>query len=85
MKAICGKCKARVNVNTQEVKTNTIRFKCPVCNTVNKLDLNKAKGKNKTSSEETSVNAENINDITGWLVIHDENTLQQTVNTTKTG
>jgi hypothetical protein len=78
MKAICGKCKVRVNVNTQDVKTSIIRFKCPVCNTVNKLDLKKTKGKQETNNEKTQVSVEITNDIAGWLVIHDENTKQQT-------
>jgi len=78
MKAICGKCKVRVNVNTQDVKTSIIRFKCPVCNTVNKLDLNKTKEKHEINNEKTQVSIENTNNIAGWLVIHDENTKQQT-------
>lgn len=80
MKVKCGKCKAKVNLKTEGVKTTIVRFKCPVCNTVNKLDLNKTKEKHKIINEKTQVNIENTNNIVGWLVVHDENTKQQTHN-----
>lgn len=79
MKAICGKCSARVNVNTQNVQTAIIRFNCPVCGTVNKLDLNKTKKSTKPSDEKTIINTANeVANAMGWIVVHDENTKQQT-------
>ena len=78
MKTICGKCKARINVNIQEIKTNIAWFKCPVCNTMNKLDLNKTIGKQHISNKKSQISIDNTNKIAGWLVVHDENTKQQT-------
>jgi len=79
MKAICGKCKARVNVNTQNVQTDSIRFNCPVCGTVNKLDIAKIKKSANNSDEKTTINTvNNLANAMGWIVVHDENTKQQT-------
>ena len=79
MKAICGKCKARVNVNTENIKTDVIRFKCPVCSTTNKLNIKKTTNKNMPDNEKTIVNTQNnLANAMGWLVVHDENTKPQT-------
>lgn len=79
MKAVCGKCKARINVNTQNIKTEAIRFKCPVCSTINKLDLSKVKRNEESVSDKTQIKTENnLEDVMGWIVVHDENTQQQT-------
>jgi pSer/pThr/pTyr-binding forkhead associated (FHA) protein len=79
MKVKCGKCKAKVNLKTEEVKTMVIRFNCPVCNAINKLNLETAKSKQKeVTDEKTQINTDNSNNVAGWLVVHDENTKQQT-------
>ena len=79
MKVLCGKCQARVNVNTHEAKTTIIQFKCPVCNITNKLDLSKIKNSPDSENEKTSINSNNqLDKVMGWLVVHDENTKQQT-------
>jgi pSer/pThr/pTyr-binding forkhead associated (FHA) protein len=84
MKVICGKCKARININTEDANSDIIRFKCPVCNTVNKLNIEAAKNSTKQADDKTIINTqENLEDVMGWLVVHDENTKQQTYNLKK--
>ena len=93
MKAKCGKCKTSVNVNVDNVTTTVVKFKCPVCGTLNRLDLSKFKNKGQASNDKTTVNIsgthgmsnipgppspQNLDDVMGWLVVHDENTRQQT-------
>ncbi len=79
MKVICGKCKARIKLNTEHVNTKVIKFKCPVCSTVNRLELkNNNESHSHLNNENTVINPENFDDIAGWLVVHDENTKQQT-------
>jgi pSer/pThr/pTyr-binding forkhead associated (FHA) protein len=81
MKVKCGKCKAKVNLKTEDVKTTVIRFNCPICNAVNKLNLEAIKSnQHEANNEKTQVSTNNTNNIAGWLVVHDENTKQQTHN-----
>jgi hypothetical protein len=81
MKAICGKCKARVNVNTAAAESSTVRFICPICKTRNKLVLKKEAPKPKITSDKTQIHEEqDFDTIMGWIVVHDENTPQQTHN-----
>jgi pSer/pThr/pTyr-binding forkhead associated (FHA) protein len=73
MKAICGKCKARVKIK-DDSDENKMFFNCPICKTKNKLIL----PKNQKMTEEKTLVQSSLGDVKGWLVVHDESTSQQT-------
>ena len=79
MKAICGKCKARVKIKDDSGE-NEVFFNCPICKTKNKLIL----PKNQKMTEEKTLVQSSLGDVKGWLVVHDESTSQQTL-TLKSG
>ncbi len=82
MKVICGKCKARLNI-PENNRPGELKFKCPVCKTVNKLKVKEKKSID-SSSDATQIKIpDSFDDIMGWLVVHDENTKTQTYNLKK--
>jgi pSer/pThr/pTyr-binding forkhead associated (FHA) protein len=64
MKVNCGKCKAPVNLKIGESSKDVVFYTCPVCKARNRIKLKS--------------NAAPIGEVAGWIVVHDENTKQQT-------